>query len=790
MKVIYCVLCIVLLVASAVVAEVYDYGSGSDNVELEEEFGDVFPVLTSLQLGLLAGSSVSTDVGSTDTTQSFRFGNALTALQSPKVSYVNSDDGVVDSFLLITSGTTETTSFFEYELTFDDGFDSGISSTDTLEDFEDVEINLLGDTYTIVDTEINKGTSLVSIKLAASAITDYLQEGNVAVYTVGANKYEVKVTTISDNPKSVRLDVNGADIGALEEKDFYHLADDTILGIRKILSSSGASPDVVSLFVGAQVLEFEDHFDDSDFEQGFSLDQEKVTSGFVSLKGSVSGSSFTMTSLKYRGASSLDLYIGNGERLSTKLDDPSVLFGNWDLLYNGFKTVSETQIIIDSTDDLTFDLTFKNDLGSQYKVPLYNKDGSLGDGTRSLRVVEGSSSSDFNVSLKDYMILSTGSSKTDKSFVVQYDSVDVSNKKVLFTEVLSTGGNQITATYSDSSVTGAIGEGTVTVGGTGFQFYVQNDSSYKLAIDLDSDGSVSSTAVDIITEGGAIIDVGTSQDPGTTYTMKVTTDGSDLEESSANQATSFELSGGSAVGISPTDFSGLTMYSEGSKSSAMSTYGAEFLVVNTNAANAGSLTINYPLQQRFANVKFELLTASSTTTGTEKSDSTCFDGLQNGDEIDIDCGGVCPGCIPLVCLNGELDDLEDGVDCGGVCPDACTETQEASQDTGQGAGTETGGPTAVDDPECILGCVYVTEDDIIICVEVGGSVGKLYCQGPGELVESLKNGATCASDQQCLSGTCNEQVCGRRTTPLATGLNIALIIFALLAAFKLHGLLK
>ena len=47
---------------------------------------------------------------------------------------------------------------------------------------------------------------------------------------------------------------------------------------------------------------------------------------------------------------------------------------------------------------------------------------------------------------------------------------------------------------------------------------------------------------------------------------------------------------------------------------------------------------------------------------------TCNDGIRNGDETGIDCGGSCPPCT--TCTDGIQNGNETGVDCGGSCP-AC-----------------------------------------------------------------------------------------------------------------------
>ncbi|MDP4999802.1 MAG: M43 family zinc metalloprotease [Saprospiraceae bacterium] len=46
-------------------------------------------------------------------------------------------------------------------------------------------------------------------------------------------------------------------------------------------------------------------------------------------------------------------------------------------------------------------------------------------------------------------------------------------------------------------------------------------------------------------------------------------------------------------------------------------------------------------------------------------DPTCEDGIQNGDETGIDCGGACDPCP--TCDDGIQNGNEEGVDCGGTC---------------------------------------------------------------------------------------------------------------------------
>jgi gliding motility-associated-like protein len=58
--------------------------------------------------------------------------------------------------------------------------------------------------------------------------------------------------------------------------------------------------------------------------------------------------------------------------------------------------------------------------------------------------------------------------------------------------------------------------------------------------------------------------------------------------------------------------------------------------------------------------------------------ASCFDGVQNQNETGIDCGGICTGITPPChCGNGILDGDETDVDCGGSCApclDSCNVT--------------------------------------------------------------------------------------------------------------------
>ncbi|MEZ4887176.1 MAG: hypothetical protein R3E32_20765 [Chitinophagales bacterium] len=68
---------------------------------------------------------------------------------------------------------------------------------------------------------------------------------------------------------------------------------------------------------------------------------------------------------------------------------------------------------------------------------------------------------------------------------------------------------------------------------------------------------------------------------------------------------------------------------------------------------------------------------------------TCTDGIQNGDETGIDCGGSCPNAC-ATCSDGIQNGDETGIDCGGSCPNACATCSDGIQN-GDETGIDCGG---------------------------------------------------------------------------------------------------
>jgi hypothetical protein len=103
----------------------------------------------------------------------------------------------------------------------------------------------------------------------------------------------------------------------------------------------------------------------------------------------------------------------------------------------------------------------------------------------------------------------------------------------------------------------------------------------------------------------------------------------------------------------------------------------------------------------------------------EVAEPTCDDGIENGDEEGIDCGGSCDPCeTEPTCDDGVQNGDEEGVDCGGLC-DACE-----------------GGPT------CDDGVQNGDESD----VDCGGGT-----------CDACADESACGVASDCVSGVCRDE---------------------------------
>jgi hypothetical protein len=151
--------------------------------------------------------------------------------------------------------------------------------------------------------------------------------------------------------------------------------------------------------------------------------------------------------------------------------------------------------------------------------------------------------------------------------------------------------------------------------------------------------------------------------------------------------------------------------------------------------------------------------------------ASCTDGLKNGAETDVDCGGSCPACAvnahcgssadcttlvcsevcqPANCSDGVRNGSESGIDCGGSCTgcatgQSCTTAQDClSGSCGKGACLAS---------SCADGVKNGDETD----VDCGGSCSPCAAkQGCAKAADCVS--LSCAADKQCAAATCTDGI--------------------------------
>lgn len=138
---------------------------------------------------------------------------------------------------------------------------------------------------------------------------------------------------------------------------------------------------------------------------------------------------------------------------------------------------------------------------------------------------------------------------------------------------------------------------------------------------------------------------------------------------------------------------------------------------------------------------------------------TCDDGIQNGDETDVDCGGSCSPCpdgdscvgasdcesglcredtcVPPACDDGEQNGDETDVDCGGPDCDPCDD-----------------GESCVEDTDCMsMSCPAGTCGDACENGLLDGAETDVDCGGP--TCAPCPDGDDCTMNLDCLSVVCD-----------------------------------
>lgn len=749
-------ICTFLLFAAITYASSFQIAGPNDRLELNETAGDVIATLTSNEITELAAGSIATSQGTTGYTQSLKLQDNSSAFQSFKTIYGQSESNQVGDFVFIDGGNSPGNAFASYSLSFSEGLKSEVDG-DSLKDFIGKKITLFGEEFTFVKAE-RKSTD-IKLELLSGAVLNLMKEGEKTQFTLGGKTYTVEATSVeTTSDKKVQLTIDGKPQSDMDVGETTILTDGTVLGVTKILSASSGQADMVEVALGGKSVEFHDSdLTDTNYQQGIIINKKSYTDAHISISGSISGTIVTLNSLNYRFTTSQDVYLAPSDKISQRMENPESLLWNWDIVYNGLDTSSSNNIVISSQDDSDYSLQFVNQDGNSYTIPLASAASSfkLGTSTSDLIIVESGATTTSNVDLNDYFVLTTSNDKTGKTYVMRYTSLTNSTSTITFDNVA---GGTKSIVYTNGSGT-IQGEATLSVGSINAKVYILSTGS--LSVDLNGDGDVldNTAGVDVITAGGGILDMGNTNAITSPYSMSLTTQGSQFDESTSDETISWQISSsGKNIQLQLSSISGVSTYSTSSNHwKGMTKYGILVDLYDLGGADAETLTLEYPTKQVFSKISVESGPPKIGPGTATTIETTCNNGVQDGDETGVDCGGSCNACTAAAsCSDGIQNQNEEGIDCGGPCS-ACAQKPAQSGEL------------------ICSGCWHISEDKKT-CLLLGDTIGNLYCAADKTLKPKKSNGELCAQAYECAIGICEQGKCGRHITPFVLIMNLSVLV--------------
>ncbi len=403
-------------------------GTTGNLLEVNESLGDVKDLFSEVDLDILKGGTVTTKKGITKYNQYLKF-NVSTAINSTKVIFTEDNFLDLADFFYMESGNDVGNEIFEWELNFEDGLISEVSSVNSsiaaLNDFNQRDVNILGQIYTVVNTEFDNTQEAESaghdlkIELLGGGVNGRLTGGQEETYFLGDKAYKIKVVILSSD--GTILNVNGKDSAPMKKGQMEVLDDGVLIGMRNIIEDSF---NIAEFTLGGNKLSFFDIdvIDSSYTTAGVGVNGEIIDNGEVRIKGNLNTkrSEFRLLSVMYRlkaePSAGHGIFIPPGHGLREFLKEPEgMLSPGWDIKYEGLSDTGITFVKLRSVSSQDeYKLEFTSEEGLNYIVPAFTMrnatvrpgEGSGGVVHDMLWTVESPNENWYHIKEKDYFVIS------------------------------------------------------------------------------------------------------------------------------------------------------------------------------------------------------------------------------------------------------------------------------------------------------------------------------------------------------------------------------------------------
>src|SRR3989338_2845213 len=322
---------------STKILEISEDHSVTTTLENRETLRNITTFIDDSELDALASGTVSNGKGDAPYNQYLYLLGANTGVSSGYVIYTENDQDTTADFLYFKSGTEIGRYLMEFTTALESDVDDSVGSASTsgtyLTDLEDVDINIFGKTYSIVQARRQTGNAQVKLILMGGAVKDTLLEGNTKTYTIDGKDYETTLDFVSST--SGKFTINGESTRKLLDGETDKLSDGTTVGVSEILYQDYAGGvHSTTFFLGAQKMELRDtNISDVISTNALKLDDNTIDDAYVIIEGTDDNSAFKLNRIHVNMTADDDFFVPAGGKLSENpdLDEPQVLFtSNWD----------------------------------------------------------------------------------------------------------------------------------------------------------------------------------------------------------------------------------------------------------------------------------------------------------------------------------------------------------------------------------------------------------------------------------------------------------------------------
>ena len=217
--------------------------------------------------------------------------------------------------------------------------------------------------------------------------------------------------------------------------------------------------------MGAEgIIDLEDkNYADTSYENGAKVNTKQVDAE-ARIVGNAANNKFTISEIRYAPLATTrttgDVYVSPRQGLRGRLRDAaSLLVNGLELIYGGLTSGTATIqnvgggefIMFAPNGNSQYDLTFSNDLGVQYNIPLVSVSGSTfkyGSSRKDLVYSEGNDATDFNIDRGDYFVVNNKNDIHGVTNVIEYNGVRYDDATIDFLDI---GTNQEKSVPFDAS---------------------------------------------------------------------------------------------------------------------------------------------------------------------------------------------------------------------------------------------------------------------------------------------------------------------------------------------------